>query len=195
MIRILDHVDQALDRLPEGYRGQPITAALIEAIVTPLQTLEGAAAAVKPWRDLASVEGRPLEVIGRILKVRRNGLSDTDYRARLRAEIAVLHSDGLAESILHITRLTLGIAAGYLRLKSRPPASFYLTVRTPITVSRLLLHTLWKGKLAGVGARVITSRVAVADRLTFASGGGKGFGSVLGSSANAGKSSDIRRVR
>lgn len=103
--RIDDHEEQALDRLPEQYRGKDRVESLIKAFVEPLQTLEAVFFDLLENRYLDDAQGAQLDLLGKILGQRRGPLNDEQYRLRLIAKIAQHVSNGTPEDLIKIYRI------------------------------------------------------------------------------------------
>lgn len=104
--QISNHVQAALDRLMQQYKGRPRIQALITALVQQIQDFEDAAFPVDEGRQLAHAEGVQLDGIGAIVGLQRNGLSDAAYLLFLYGKIAENTSDTTIQRILTIVALT-----------------------------------------------------------------------------------------
>jgi len=173
----MTHVTDAIARLPDRDR-KPRIEALIEALVTPLDAVHEAAYGMHFWRSLFTAEGETLDVMGRILKVRRMRRDDATYRGALRVQQAVYRSDGLPETLLHIIRLLCGLSArvGYLQLISYPPASVSIFLNADTSLQDEARLALRRAKSAGCSVSFVSSP-AVASVLRW---GVSGWGSIYG---------------
>ena len=118
----MDNAASAVALLPEDFRA-PVRSAWLSALVRGLDGVATACDGLRYWRDLDSATGIRLDVLGRMLRVKRQGRLDDEYRRALRTEILVLRSDGTPETLLAITRAYLGIDVGHLLLTAYPPAA------------------------------------------------------------------------
>lgn len=102
---ITDHVQQALNRLPEQYR-RPLMQGLIRAIVKQVQVLEDATFALNAGRQLfnGNAVGAQLDGIGELVGVKRNGLQDSEYLVVILGTIAEHFSDGTRAVMLNIVQ-------------------------------------------------------------------------------------------
>ena len=153
------HVDGGLALLPQRDQ-KPNIQAILSALLRALDATETAAAGSRLWRDLATTSGASLDVLGRILRLSRNG-TDEEYRAALRARIRILHPEGTPEALLGIARAVLGATAGdgTVRLEHTPPACFTMHVRyVGAAVLRQLVTAVRRSRSGGVrGTLVIES--------------------------------------
>lgn len=100
--QINNHVQQALNRLLEQYRGLSNFAALITSLVTQIQDLENALYPLDQYRQLQFAYGAQLDGIGDIVGLKRNGLSDAEYFIFLIGAIAENNSDTTANTMITI---------------------------------------------------------------------------------------------
>jgi hypothetical protein len=102
--------DDAVELLLSQFR-KPKIEAMLRALVGPVQRLEDVL-----WHiltrvvDMANAEGVHLDLFGRILKLPRLGLSDTEYRSRLQVWQLVLRSTGKPEELIRIADLFDGVS-------------------------------------------------------------------------------------
>src|SRR5271166_5121103 len=99
---ITNHVQQALNRLLEQYKGKPGIAALITALVTQIQDLENGFYPIDQLRQLAYAYGQQLDNLGTVIGFERNGLPDNEYFVLLLGTIAENNSDTTIPTMLHI---------------------------------------------------------------------------------------------
>lgn len=105
---ITTHADDAVARLIEQYKDKPRMEAWVRAFVAPLQRLEDAAYAVFVQAAIDNAIGAQLDQIGDLVKEKRAGKDDENYRAFLRARIKVNRSNGRVEELITIAVLILG---------------------------------------------------------------------------------------
>lgn len=139
----IDHVNAALNRLCEQFRDRPNVIALVTALVTPCQSLEGALFDLFVKRTIDAAFGATLDALGNIVGQPRNGLSDADYRPYIRARVATNRSRGLPEDLIAIARLVL-TALGYT----------FTVVRTPI--ASVIVRALGVATTDALGAALIS---------------------------------------
>lgn len=99
---INDHVQQALARFIQQYKGRPLTAGLMTAFVDQIQDLEDAIYGLDSERQLANAIGQQLDGLGEIIGIKRNGLDDATYLLFLYGKIAENYSDTTINSIINI---------------------------------------------------------------------------------------------
>lgn len=115
LTEITDHVAQALGRLRQQYRGKPRLAALITAIVGPIQDLETAFQDLTNERSISTASGFQLDQLGTIFDLDRLGAEDDEsYRARLAARAAQNVSQGEPETLIALYQLLTGADLVYL---------------------------------------------------------------------------------
>lgn len=105
--KITDHVQQCLDQMMQQYKDQPNFAALMTALVNQIQDLEDAIFALDSGRQLWDGQefpaiGAQLDVIGEIVGISRNGLSDPEYLLFIFGKIAQNFSDSTVPAILSV---------------------------------------------------------------------------------------------
>lgn len=106
---ITNHVQQALARLMQQYKGLPNLTAFITALVDQVQDLEDALFSLNDGRQLynGNAQGAQLDGIGDIVGIKRNGLSDAEYLVFILGTIAENNSDTTLSIILSILTLLL----------------------------------------------------------------------------------------
>lgn len=102
----LDHVAEALDRLPSQFRDKRSWIDTVTALVTPMQRFENAAIDMLLLRGIDTGFGAQLDRIGRIVREARAGETDDEvYRRRLRARISQKRSRGSVENLIRVATL------------------------------------------------------------------------------------------
>lgn len=173
--RIANHGDEAVSWLLEQFKDKPRIEALVRALVAPVQRLEDVL-----WQvltrvvDLAHAEGVHLDLFGRILRLPRAGLSDDDYRSRLRVWQLVLSSDGRAEQLIRIADLFDGVVAAgdWIMLDEGSP---HVVDGMVITVEHLMEHSpvtlvrfLQRARAAGKSLQLIWEPSGPTEAFLFA---------------------------
>jgi hypothetical protein len=115
-----------LSRLLDQFQGSPNLLALATSYLDQVQAFEDAAHPMLPERDIDQMTGDRLDGLGRITNQFRSGLSDDDYRQQLKAELAVLRSQGTAEEILTIAQLLIEMAVADYEMYELYPKALYL---------------------------------------------------------------------
>ncbi len=108
--KITNHVQQALERLLQQYKGQPNLAAVITALVEQIQDLENAIFSLDEGRQLFNGTtypsvGAQLDGIGELVGIQRNGLVDEEYLIFILGKIAENFSDTTIPTIVNIVGL------------------------------------------------------------------------------------------
>jgi hypothetical protein len=164
--QITTHTADALARLPQQFQDKPKLAALISALVDPVQDLENAWWQLLVERAIGVAVGTQLDSIGVIVGQDRIGLSDDDYRRYLRARIAVNRSSGVDDDLIIVARLILFdpdcqivlSRDGYTQATCN--AAVRVTIKNMAITSELadILNTfLQETKLAGVRLQLDTN--------------------------------------
>jgi hypothetical protein len=104
-----DYTSEALSRLLSTLQGDDAIDGLIASFVDRCQELEDVGYEIIVQRDIDAATGARLDRIGAIVGVARGGREDAAYRLRIRAESAILNSDGLAEDLITILGLLLAL--------------------------------------------------------------------------------------
>ncbi len=151
---------------------RPRMLAVATAIATEIAKAEDAWQTIYRGVNLDDGVGDALDVIGSWLGVPRYGLSDDDYRLRLRVEIAVLLSNGTMPDLIGVVRAALGgfpTVAYTLSDVAHATVRVYLAgVVTTEFVSKLLGYL---NRARAVGVRIVLeySLHSDADTFTFSS--------------------------
>lgn len=164
----LEHGAQALAARTQDYRQLPRFAELLGVFVDQVQELEDALWALA----LDSVDtaiGVQLDGFGDIVGAKRQGLSDTDYRAIIRATIRANNSEGTIEDLYGIALAALDATGlGVVELQNFPPAGFILEIKNPPAFDETIVHGLLvRGTAAGVRGITKVSADLASGRLRF----------------------------
>ena len=105
-----NHVQEALDRLLQQYKGLPLMTGLITAFVQQIQALENAAYPINEGRQLWNgttypAIGAQLDGIGSLVGISRNGLDDAEYLVFILGTIAENFSDTTLPTITNIINI------------------------------------------------------------------------------------------
>ena len=173
------HTEKALLRIPEYLKEKDNFAALLSAIIDPIQDIEDATFDVLTGRTIDVAVDAQLDRLGSIVGRDRDGLSDDDYRRYIRAQIATNNSEGTTNEILTIARLVIYDVDVALQVLPQAPASFVLRASgaaVSADVAAIVAEFVGAAKSAGVRAIVEWSAVAPTAAFCFANGPGLGFG-------------------
>lgn len=168
----IDHVTEALDRLPSQFRDKPGWIKTITVLCAPVQRIENAIRQLLTLRSIGTARGAQLDLIGRIVREPRQGEPDDEvYRRRLRARIRQKLSRGRVEDLIAVSVLLLndeavrvvvdqqGAAAVVVRLEDEAVAT---------AVAELLVRFLRESVGAGVRLILESSAEAPEDAFRFA---------------------------
>ncbi len=148
------HVTDALALLISRYSKAKVVTGIVKALSAETQALEDAAWAVINALLLTNqpLAGGPWDILDKLAALvgvpgGRLGRSDADLLQAVKIQIAINHSHGLAEDIIHITSL---VASGATYSEAYP-ASFEVDINgTTASVAAALLQYLDKARSAGV---------------------------------------------
>ena len=123
-----DYTTEGLSRLLDTLSGAVKLEALVSSYLDRAQECEDAIFPLVAARDIGTATGDRLDIIGAILNVQRNGRTDADYRPRLRAEIAVISSDGTPDDVAEVVFALLqqGTTSKDVEVIEAYPAAIYV---------------------------------------------------------------------
>ena len=170
--RVSDHVAQALGRLAEQYKNKPLIAGMVAALVQQFQDLDDAAWQLATecylYNDAElggatvyyEAEGLQLDVLGVILGMRRQALTDDEYRLVLRAQVKLNRSSGTTEELLTIFHALL--PTDVVVAKTWPPAYVTLTIPSVVTAAEAALYQrfLRQARAAAVAGTMLWQETA-----------------------------------
>lgn len=164
-----DYTAEALERLLSTLQGGTKTEALVSSYLDRCQELEDAAYELLEQRGIDSATGDRLDRIGALVGIPRGGQEDNTYRLRIRAEIAVLNSDGLASDILDVLRLLVGATVAQVSISEYFPKTVYVYTHNLIVDedTAVIASLLRRAVSAGTELQFIFSTVEVNDANTF----------------------------
>lgn len=103
----VDHVQEALDRLPTQYTTDAGVTTLLAALVRPAQALEDTLQDMLLNRAVDTAVGAQLDIIGKLVGQARGGQLDDVYRRYIRARIKTSRSKGIVEDLIRIATLVI----------------------------------------------------------------------------------------
>lgn len=148
--KITTHVQDALNRLLQQYKGRPLIEGMYTSFVDQIQDLENAIFALDEGRQLydgtsSPAVGAQLDTLGVIVGIPRNGLSDAEYLLFIFGKIAENFSDSTLPTIL--TVIGYVFQAEQVKLQEIYPAGIAIQILgTPLN------PTLWPIALSLVQA-------------------------------------------
>lgn len=153
LVPILDHLEQAKNKLLRRYENKPRFAALLDSYVQQIQDLEDAAWGVIASRDVDTADETRLDILGRLVGQPRRGATLEAYRLYVKTRILVNRSMGTAAEIVRIaTLLLIDQAPTYTEGE---PAYFLLSAPNPLHADvdlNVFKEMVRDAKAAGVGA-------------------------------------------
>ncbi len=169
--KIENHVQQALDRLLQQYKGRPNIAAFITALVEQVQDLEDAIYPLDQYRQLIYAYGQQLDNLGEVIGLSRNGLNDQEYLVLLLGTIAENNSDSTAGTLLDVIQLVFQSSQVFYKDPNSssggatPPATISFGVGDPVFPTQLL------AQVEQIVLAAVAAGVAIAYISSFDAGG------------------------
>lgn len=108
MNQIVNHTDQALDRLITQYKEKPNIEGIITTYGTQVQEIENMLFDVLNERSIQASIGQQLDNFGTIIGQPRQGFDDDVYRVLLYNRIAQINSEGTIEEVISIFKTLMG---------------------------------------------------------------------------------------
>lgn len=105
-------VEDQIIRLPDAYAKDPdsVIYRILQLDAADRDEMRSALDRVRAWRSLDDAEGAALDMIGRDLGLPRGGMSDIEYRRRLRLRVATILSSGEIERFNEVLDALMGRA-------------------------------------------------------------------------------------
>jgi hypothetical protein len=145
VVRDDTHTATGLDRMLDQFDGSVNLRHLASSYLDQAQSLEDVAYQLINARSLAIVSGDRLDGLGQIVNVPRSGRTDVDYRLRIRAELAVLLSQGSLEDLIAVLQLLIGMPSPpSIQIDEYYPKAIYMRARNfvvdedPVMIANLL---------------------------------------------------------
>ena len=125
-----NHVIEALNNLIHKFKNKPRITGFITAQINQVQAFENACFTVVAVNSLLNSSGETLDGDGSVVGEAREGRSDLDYRAAIRARIILNLSYGRCEDIIALLQAISNIER--VRVMENFPASFVAQIIDPI---------------------------------------------------------------
>ena len=122
---ITNHKELAKEKLRQQYKNLPLLEGFLDAFVEQIQQLETVFVDLRDDRTIYNAVGSNLDAWGRLLNRTRDGLTDTEYRLVLLAQVAVNVSKGTPEDIIRVFQLFTNPT--YISYNETYPANIQLT--------------------------------------------------------------------
>ena len=105
-------VEDQIIRLPDAYAKDPdsVIYRLLHLNAADREEILAVLDQIQAWRSLDDAEGAALDMIGRDLGLPRGGMSDIEYRRRLRLRVATILSSGEIERFNEVLDALMGRA-------------------------------------------------------------------------------------
>lgn len=180
-----DHVEEGIALLLGQFQDDATKLqALLTSFMTQIQAFESEAHPLLLERDLYTATGDRLDGLGQIVGEERQGRSDTIYRIRIIARLAVIKSSGTAEELINILQLiTNQDTPADIWYREYYPKTVYIRAKnyTPPDPPELIGGLLRAAKPAGTKLVYIYAEDADDTNLfTFDSGPGLDQGKLAG---------------
>jgi hypothetical protein len=171
----VDHVQEALDRLPTQYTSDVGVTTLLAALAQPAQALEDTLRDMLLKRAVDTAEGAQLDIIGKLVGQARGGQDDGVYRRYIRARIKTSRSRGVTEDLITIAKLVVDDLDATIVIEQQQIASVIVRV-TEVGVDEdtatAAIAFLRLAVVAGVRVILESSPEAAADTFTLDDGPG-----------------------
>lgn len=118
--QITDHVQAALNRLLQQYKGKPRMEGQLSAFVQQIQDLEDGLYPMGAGRELINSYGQQLDNIGEIIGLKRNGLAYDEYLVLLQGTIAENNSDTTITTLITIIALVFRPQTIFMKTPNSP---------------------------------------------------------------------------
>lgn len=105
---MVDHVAEGLKYLPSEFSDSPIVREILTIYLERLQAIEEVLDDIISQRSIDDAEGVQLDGLGEILGVKREGLSDIDFRNRLQIQKILNASEGTYPVVFDLWKRLLG---------------------------------------------------------------------------------------
>ncbi len=165
---------------------------LIGVFTDQLQEIETALLEVLIETRLANAVGAQLDVIGVIVKLKRNDLSDSDYRDRLYVRILINKSSGTIPEILEVIEGILRTDQQVTLTEYFPAAMVIRFDGTLLVDSDVLVADVKETRAGGVGVDIEYNLAGDEDTFTFATGDVAEFDDRRGFANDAGTTGGIK---
>lgn len=129
LVRIDNHTERMLDRLPAFMRDKPRVEAVIRAFGVQVQIIEQFFWDLFYYAMIDNAEDHALDLLGAVVREARQGWEDAEYRRYIRARIRVNKSDGKIEQLIKIARLLYGLTDDQVSYESGGAAFRYVQAR------------------------------------------------------------------
>jgi hypothetical protein len=127
MTPILDMVQRGLGRLIERWKDDPVLTALVRMALSRFQEAENAAQQVATLRGIDTASGQQLDNLGALVGQQRQGMSDADYRLRIRARLLINRSSGTTPELIAVFEL-LAPPGAVIAIRNESPATVVAAV-------------------------------------------------------------------
>ena len=166
--QITDHVQQALDRLAQQFKGKPSVESMLSSLAGNVQEVETALWQLLTERSVDVAIGVHLDAIGEIVGQPRNALGDEDYRRFISARIAANRSRGTIPDVLRVANLVLNDPTAYLEIVNGGIATYVLRImNVPISDATAEILMSFLRAITSAGVRAIMESSAIAVGATF----------------------------
>lgn len=167
LVQNFDRQATAVALLIDIFQSKEKFVQLLSSYTEQTQELEDAIFQVFYAFYVGTAVGEQLEAIGEIVGEGRGGLSDADYRVRIRTRILINKSSGTINDILTIMELTLGNPLATFHYQPDYPAGFTIDINgVPLTPTQADTIGLLLDSLTPAGVRYNSRYAEVDDGVT-----------------------------
>lgn len=148
--KITTHLQDALDRLLEQYKGKTYMEGVISTFGQQAQLYEDAAFDLIEGQEVYQAVGIQLDLLGTIVDIPRNGLSDDAYRLLILGKIGVNSSDATADKVSQVLAVIMNAALS--QEQDLYPAGVGLSASGELPEE--LINLVWELVQASLGAGI-----------------------------------------
>jgi hypothetical protein len=169
-----NHVELADARIAEQYKANTHLVGIIDANAEQWQEADDALWQLATERYLYSdaeigsvtvnyeAVGEQLDVLGRILGLTRQNLTDDQYRLMLKAQVKLLRCSGTGEELIAVFHAARPDAT--VTVSTEPPAYVYVTLDGDVietaALANVLVKMMYRGHAAGVAGTLCWQETA-----------------------------------
>lgn len=163
-------VEEAVATLLQQFKTKPRMVGVLTSLVGGVQGIETALGDLFSKINLETGVGHQLDLIGKLIGVKRYGVSDTVYRVRLRVEILVKNSAGTLEQLLEIMRVATSLYPGTaFNIQQAGVATVVASLSGPVPVSLPIELFLFLDRARALGVQLFLN-YSPDDAFTLATG-------------------------
>jgi len=107
---------------------------VVKSLVSPLQEISDTSYQVAGAYDVRTAVGVQLDSVGKLLNVDREGMTDDEYREKIKARLLINNSKGTSSDFISLLKLVLGDITFKVIEDPSAPAQVQVIIYSPQTV-------------------------------------------------------------